>query len=407
MRLYLRGLPIISCAKAAKFLFIPLLLLFSQQGFCVSFSDSATISMLVRKIADMQVVKHKNYLPGLFPSYREYHFRRGNLKDDDNIFFTGLILLTLREVQPYLDKSSQAICDTIFQRASTTYAAFQNRSGRSTYNFWQTAPPRIFPNAGWLNILNKTQSLPDDMDDTAILLMAMNAPDSTVKKVHQLMQAYTNKNYKRHKTNFSPFAGIQAYSTWFGNRVPAQLDICVLANILHMVHKYRLPYTKADSASLRLLVSVVQDKQYLAKPHIVSPHYYRTPIVLYHLARLMQGQNIPALEVYKNDLIEAAKEQYLAANDLTDKIILSTALLKWNATLPLTTQGIYDEDDTEFVFFVAGMFSILPHPFFKFVDKIKIAKFYYYCPAYNTALLLESLVWQRRSQEKILKGAMK
>jgi hypothetical protein len=173
----------------------------------------------------------------------------------------------------------------------------------------------------------------------------------------------------------------------------------VLANILHMVHKYRLPYTKADSASIRLLVSVIQDKQYLSKPHIVSPHYYRTPIILYHLARLMQGRNIPALEVYRKELIEAARELYGAADDLTDKLILSTALLKWNAPLPLDAQRIYYEEDNEFVFFVAGMFSILPHPFFKFVDKIKIAKFYYYCPAYNTALLLESLVWKQRSQK--------
>jgi hypothetical protein len=397
-----------ACAKAAKFLFIPALLLLSINGYCFSFGDSTITSMLVRKIAAMQVIKHKNYLPGLFPSYREYHFRRGNWKDDDNIFFTGLVLLTLREVKPYLDKSSQSLCDSIFQRAKNTFPAFQNRSGRSTYNFWQTSPPRIFPNAGWLNILNKTQSLPDDMDDTAILLMAMDAPDSTVRKVHRLMQAYTNRNYKRHKTNFTPFSGVEAYSTWFGNRVPAQLDVCVLANILHMVHKYRLPYTQADSAALRLLVSVVQEKQYLTKPHIISPHYYRTPIILYHLARLMQGHDIPALEVHRNNLIAAAKAQYLAATDLTDKLILSTALLKWNASLPIgINRNYYDEDDDEFVFFVAGMFSILPHPFFKFVDKIKIAKFYYYCPAYNTALLLETLVWEQRREKQNLKAAIK
>jgi len=374
----------------------------STNSYC-AFNDSIIIRQLVQKIAAMQVGKHKNYLPGMFPSFREYHFRRGTVKEDDNVFFTGLILLTLREVQPYLDKSSQRICDTIFKKAKAAYPAFQNESGRFTYNFWQTSPPRIFPNAGWLNILNKTQSLPDDMDDTAILLMAMNAPDSIVKKVHQLMQAHTNGNNYRHRTNFSAFASLPAYSTWFGNKVPAQLDVCVLANILYMVHTYDLSYTKADSASLQLLVRVVQERLYLTKPEVISPHYYRTPIILYHLARLMQRKTIPGLEAHKNELITATRDQYLKATDLTDKIILSTALLKWNASLPLTAQTVYyNENDDDFVFFVAGMFSILPHPFFKFIDKIKIAKFYYYCPAYNTALLLETLVWQQRRKKQTI-----
>jgi hypothetical protein len=240
------------------------------------------------------------------------------------------------------------------------------------------------------------------MDDTAILLMAMNAPDSTARKIHGLMQAYTNKDYNRHKTNFTPFASFEAYSTWFGNKVPAQLDVCVLTNILHMVHHYGLAYTKADSASLRLLIKIVQEKQYLTQPGVISPHYYRTPIILYHLARLMQGKTIAGLEAYKQELIAAARDQYLGAKNLTDKIILSTALLKWNAPLPAGEESVYkDENDHGFVFFVAGMFSILPHPFFKFVDKIKIARFYYYCPAYNTALLLEALVWKERRSKSL------
>ncbi len=229
-----------------------MLLLLIAKTFCASAQDSL-IYELIQKIKDQQVKNHKHYSSGMFPSYREYHFNKGRLKDDDNIFFTGLVVLSLRSVYPYLDKPSQAGCDSIFKNAEKVYALFQNNKGRPTYNFWKTSPPRIFPNAGWLNILNRTQSLPDDMDDTVILLMAMNSPDSIAKQVHHIMQGYTNTNNYKYKTNFSAFKHEPAYSTWFGKKVPAQLDVCVLTNILYMLHHYEIPYTKADSASLRVI----------------------------------------------------------------------------------------------------------------------------------------------------------
>ncbi len=375
------------------------ILLLSTKCFYVAAQDSLT-SQLIKKIRDQQVKHHKHYSSGMFPSYREYHFNKGRLKDDDNIFFTGLVVLTLRSVYPYLDKPSQATSDSIFKAADEVYDSFKNTKGRPTYNFWKTSPPRIFPNAGWLNIFNKTQSLPDDMDDTAILLLAMNAPDSIAQKVHHLMQGYTNTNHYKYKTNFSGFPNIPAYSTWFGNKVPAQLDVCVLANILYMLHHYQITYSQADSASLKIISQVVKERQYITKPEIISPHYYRTPIILYHLSRLMEESILDELEPYKNQLIEDAKEQYALAKNYEDRLLLSTSLLRWGVPIANEQQkkNYSGTKEKNFVFFVAGMFSVLPSPVFKFIDKIKIAKFYYYCPAYNDALLLENLVWQKRNK---------
>jgi hypothetical protein len=33
-----------------------------------------------------------------------------------------------------------------------------------------------------MNMFDKSQSLPDDLDDTVIMLLALNAPDSTQEK---------------------------------------------------------------------------------------------------------------------------------------------------------------------------------------------------------------------------------
>jgi hypothetical protein len=56
------------------------------------------------------------------------------------------------------------LVEQISLNAKPSFAKFKNQKGRDTYNFWPTDNPMIFPNAGWMNIFNKSQSLPDDME---------------------------------------------------------------------------------------------------------------------------------------------------------------------------------------------------------------------------------------------------
>jgi hypothetical protein len=101
----------------------------------------------------------------------------------------------------------------------------------------------------------------------------------------------------------------------------------------------------------------------------------------------MEDGPMKELDPFKEQLIGDAKNLYEQAENDEDRIILSTALMRWG--VPVVTSQLEKSGRHQnkrcFVFFVAGMFSVLPHPFFKLIDKIQIAKFYYYCPAYNSS----------------------
>ena len=84
-----------------------------------------------------------------------------------------------------------------------------------------------------------------------------------------------------------------------------------------------------------------------------------------------------------------------------EKILMSTALLKWGAKPPEISIGP-DQDltslieDETFSFFIANMGSIYPDQVKKFLTKSKLGTFYYYSPGYNNLLVLENLIWQKR-----------
>src|SRR4051794_25831331 len=171
--------------QVIKFLFV-FLILVSRGSVAVcqdTTSDNALIEQMLLRIAAIQQNHEKDFPAGMIPTYRTPQKRTALVKNDDNIFFTGLVVFTLRYLYPYLNQSAQTICDSIFARALPLYDRHRNRKGRFTYNYWQTARPVIFPHGGLLNLFNRSQALPDDMDVTSIVLLAASAPDSTVAGV--------------------------------------------------------------------------------------------------------------------------------------------------------------------------------------------------------------------------------
>lgn len=381
----------------------PWILLFLLNGTAAitAANDSLSVGQVLQRIRYLQLHANKHFPAGMLPSYREYDRRRDVFKDDDNIFFTGLVVFTLKQLRPQLNAAERLLADSICTAAAPVYDLFKNKKGRDTYNFWRTKPPVVFPNGGWLNLMNRTHALPDDMDDTAITLMAQEAADSTVEKVHLLMQHHVNSGKKQKKKIRAGYRNIPAYSTWFGTRMPTDLDLCVLSNVLYLVKTRNIPFTTADSASLQLICTAIDNGDYKNDPSYISPHYGRTPIILYHFARLMQAGEFPALTQRKQVLITETRRQFELAKNPLDKILLSIALLKWGEAAPMVqmeaTAPVFTEfEQTDFAFFVANMTSILPDPLRQGIGKSGIGRFYYYSPAYNDLLLLEYLVYFRQ-----------
>lgn len=367
--------------------------------------DTTLLNSLLHHLQQLQISSHPDFKPGQYASYREYHWRKDVYKNDANSFYTGLVGFTLRYLRPHFTEEQQKIADSIISNTMDSYRWFKNRKGRETYNYWSTDPPEIFPNSGWMNLFNKSQALPDDLDVTSIVLMAMGAERSSVVSVHQIMREYVNGSVRTVKNTFKEYKQIPAYSTWFGKKMPVDFDICVLANVLLMVNQYAIPYNASDSATQQLIGKMIGNRHHITHPHYISPYYARTPVILYHLSRLMEAFALPELEQYRATLIADALQQYQEADNLVDKVILSTALYRWGQEPPeevlaLPHDLITEMHENDFVFFIADMAGMLANPFNNLLGKTRLGKFYYYSPAYNTVLLIENILYQQLYEKR-------
>jgi hypothetical protein len=373
--------------------------------FITKANDSTYEKKLMERIYTAQSTGTGYFAKGLFPSYREYYFNRGTYKNDDNIFFTALVAFTLQHLKPGLRTDSKILLDSIISKASPVYKKFQNRRGLPIYSFWMTSPKKYFPNTHWLSFF-KTNALPDDLDCSAVVLQATNAPYADVNEMHRYIQNFTNKKSKKVVSTFKAYKKLPAYSTWLSHKVPIDFDICALANLLVLVHKYKLDYTAADSASLQLISESIRNRHYQTHSEIISPYYNKTAVILYHISRLMSSKFIPELEQFKSQLIADAEISYRLADNFLDKIILSTSLLRWGIVSPMkdleSELKLYCQvPDKQFVFFVANMAAMLPNPLTRFMIRSNIGRFDYYCPAYNDVLVLENLVLRKALQLRL------
>ncbi|MEI6524376.1 MAG: hypothetical protein WCO37_12860 [Bacteroidota bacterium] len=365
--------------------------------FSVSAADTLITTKLLNRLEELQSKESAVFPKGSFPTYRQYALNKEFAKADINAFYSGLIAMTLKDIKHKLTDYQQIQASRIIRNITPYFEKFKNQNGRNTYNFWPKDTPIIFPNAGFLNLFNKRQALPDDLDDTVVILLALNTPDSIAKNIHLLMQDYTNTGDRKINNTFKEYRNIGAYSTWFGKIIPIDFDISVLSNVLLFVQKNNLKWTKADSASLDLIVKNIIDRRYVTNAPYVSPHYAKTAYILYHFSRLMSYKPIKELEIHKDQLIRDALTEFNKAESFLDEVVLSTALNRWGVKPPNGKFHYTDNlqefiEDPNFYFFTANIAAMMPDEFKRFISKIKLGLFFFNCPGYNNVLLLENIL---------------
>lgn len=369
-----------------------------------SAQDSSLIKLLLKRIAAQQVKADDFFLPGVFPSYISNHENFSTKKKDNNIFFSGLIAYTLNEVKSYVDLQDQQLIDSILNSSKPLFARFKNTKGRDTYNFWRTDSTYDYPYAGLLRPFAKKISLPDDMDDTVLSLLALDADDSTAKKVHTLMQQFVNSDTNKVRSMIEDYDQLPAYSTWFGKKFPVVFDVSVLCNVLSFVQTYNLPWTKADSASLRVIIETIQSNYHLSRAVYASPYYPKTSLILYHVARLMSVRPIPELETLKIKIISDAAKELVQTKNIIEKIILSSTILKLGYDPPAIhiseSEMEKQIEQNDFCFFAGNIPSYFRDLSRAIATANNIGFFYHYCPAYYDALLLEYLVMKNATTVK-------
>ena len=368
------------------------------RGNTQSSTDTIWSYQILTKIQALQQT-NTGFPPGIFPSARVYAYNKNNSKNDPNVFFTGLIVHTLKKYQKQCTPYQQGIINQIVKDGLSSVGLFKNKSGRDTYNFWRTDTPQIFPNAGWLNTFDKSQSLPDDFDDTVILLWAQEVTKERAAVVHDSMQLYANTKVKTVKNSLPAFKNLPAYSTWFGKKMPIDFDMAVLCNVLSFVNAYDLQWTASDSASLQLITTAIQNNWHVTKADFIAPHYAKPAVIMYHIARLLTAgnqQNIQTLIALKPTLLKQTDSLLAISKDPLEAILLNTAQVHFGGTYSVDVNATPQTPDqaaieqSKYPFFIANMASMLPSPIKRPLSKLAFAKFEYRCPAYNLALLWEN-----------------
>ncbi len=368
-----------------------------------SFSnDSILIPQLFQNLLNKQNLETDFFVQGSFSSFRQQGDRK-KIKADNNIFFTALVAYTLNELKPLLNTTEKIVADTIINRAKKAYSFYQNSKHKLTYNFWPTTESgNFFPNNKFLSSRSKSLALPDDLDDTGIILAASNLPDSVAKKAHLIMQNFINGKNKTITNTYKKYKNTPAYSTWYGVKMPIDFDFGVHCNILSFVNKYNLNWTISDSSTYHLLLAMIDEEHYLKTPNYISPYYSTASVLLYHIARLSSSKKLTELENRKELFIKNGNELFNQEKNILNKILIASSLYKWNAkptNIEITKEMVEGSlNTTDFVYYNGHLFAHLNNFIKNITSKLNATHFKWYSSAFNDCLILEYLILKHRKK---------
>jgi hypothetical protein len=347
---------------------------------------------ILNLIADLQFKDSTDVLNGSFPSYRKYYFS-SKLKQEDNVFFSSLVLFNIGQFSSQMHPDELAILDKAKANALVFIDRFKNKNNQLTYNFWPRNPPQIFPNGGWLNLLNKNAALADDIDDGAITLLALGVNDSTAKAMQSKFGDYRVGLIKPNKSFYKAFKNRPVYSTWLGTKMPKDVDLSVLTNVLLMHTMAKIPLNATDSASLDLIVDLVKANKHITDPTYVSQHYANSATILYHVSRLAYYSDYPALLALKPILLEQTLALLKKSKFPLEQLLLNTSVLRLGGKIDFPFEvNEASLKANNYPYFVANIASALNNPFKRIVNRSNIVRFDFYSYAFNLSLMYENLM---------------
>ncbi len=344
------------------------------------------VNILLQRIEELQSAGNDIYPKGLFPSQR-YHTFLPYRRQDSNVFFTALILFTLRNVAPYCSSEQKQRIMDITQKGIACYPLYRSRKGLLTYNFWQTRPNAHFPHGKILNKL-KFLELPDDIDDTALIYMTTPHTREDALWLKSKLSEHANLSKKPIRNTFNHYKKLRAYSTWFGKNMYIEFDFCVLCNLLYCLNHFEIPKNENDEDTVHYLRSVILSDEHIKTPFRVAPSYPRTALIFYHISRLIGTFEIVGLADLKEKLIRQIKDHLQKEQPILDNILLAIALGKLNGkcpeisyTLPLPYKHHY--------FFNGGLLTAFENPVARKLAPLAAFHLKHTCEAYYMALLIE------------------
>ncbi|MCF2442916.1 hypothetical protein L0657_03030 [Dyadobacter sp. CY345] len=354
-----------------------------------------TLTHFIGKIESLQSKGDKYFPEGIFPAYRDNRMIGYN-RPDTTIFFSSIIAFTLQSISGKADIETREKINTICSKVIQNYPDFQNKDGLKTYNFWKTKPSKHFPNGHIFGHFEHFR-IPDDVDDTSFVYLTSNPNDEEIVWLHEKLKLHANGTKQWIRNTYPEYKRLRAYSTWFGKNMYIEFDVCVLTNLLFFVFKNKLPLNQHDLDSLIYIKSVVETNRYIDVPFRCAHQYPRTPLIIYHVSRLISAFDPEQLKSIKEKLISDTQNLLLTTTSPMDRVLLSISLIRLGEKTERISVEEYSTDDFKgFYFFIAGLMTAYENKLLYKISSHPIFHMQWLCEAHNWTLLAEyETLWMR------------
>ncbi len=349
------------------------------------------VEELIRRIAALQSEGAKPFPAGLFPAWR-FHGMLPYRRPDTNVFTTAITVFTLNGLREKLPPASQALVDEISRKAARAYPAYRNPGGRPTYNNYEARPDGHFQ-PGYVFHRFRQFHLPDDIDDTAMVFLTSPHTREEIVALKNLLPRHANGTTRWVQNTPLHYRSLRAYSTWFGEKMSIDLDVCALGNLFLLIFRENLPLDEFDEASLTFVRQAVLSGDYRRRAFDVSHHYPRPALIFYHVARLLAAYDPPQLAGCREKLLADGPELMQETSEFFDRVLVATSLKKLGGNAPLLAKPAdFEEELRRYAFFIGCILTPIERPrFFYRWAHHPFTHFRWNCPAHALALWTEFL----------------
>ena len=354
----------------------------------------SSVSELLISLRTLQSSGHSVYLDGLFASQR-YHSYLPYLREDDNLFFSATIAYTLQSHLSLMSKNEQVLSIEIVNSVIGLFPHFRNKDGKPTYNFWQTDPSNHFPNGMFMKRFEHFR-IPDDADDTALVFLLQDHISSDRKKLSELLRNHANLGKKTIKNTWPEFKGLNAISTFFGEKMRIEFDAVVMCNVLLILFRDgEEGAIKEDS--IQYISKALEADYHMTEPFYMSSNYPEPELIIYHVSRLLYSYPDCSLKKHKSKLI---RQLEILINrslpPLNELVARNALLLLGNSSEPNHSLLDNVRNDSKGYFFHAGMLSSFENSIAQKWSSTSLFHLRFRCLGLNLALLVEHELLKRK-----------
>ncbi|MBN2743767.1 MAG: hypothetical protein JXR39_07730 [Marinilabiliaceae bacterium] len=340
----------------------------------------------------MAIAQQSSEQPGMIPGWRS-HGLMGWTRRERTLFFSSAVAFVLKSHLQIMDGDERACAEGIIREANAHYGRFWNVS-RPSVNFWSRRPREWFPGGRLLHRF-RFFDLPDDVDSTAMVMLTAGTDTANVQQFHDLLPCHANTVRLCLRNGCEAYRHMPFYSTWLGEKMPIEMDVCVLTNLMLLFWKSGVALNQHDAATRELLHLVVGSGKIVCDAFRLSPEYPRAALIYYHLSRL--AALVPFF--FEADAMQQLRAQVLHAScssGTMDDLLLDNARLLLGVD-PASIMTVPGRPGRRDYWFTAGFLSVYAHPLLQRLAPLALFHYRYHCPAFIDALVVENLLLRRQA----------